>query len=171
MEESNVMAPSIGLGLTALFAGGRARSPPSPWPTIAKAEVSFDEILSRRVATVFVPDLGGCQGVDDFHREPRRSNRCLSHRGYPFLYVVRRETVPMPTPCSRAMARMLLPAARAARIARTLVFVPRDGCRPPRRVPSAFAHASRAITRQVRCVRCICREAGSSMLAATLRSS
>lgn len=133
MEESNVMAPSIGLGLTALFAGGRARSPPSPWPTIAKAEVSFDEILSRRVATVFVPDLGGCQGVDDFHREPRRSNRCLSHRGYPFLYVVRRETVPMPTPFSRAMARDAL-ACGAGGTDR-----PDLGLRAPRRLPAAKA--------------------------------
>ena len=53
----------------------------------------------------------------------------------------------MPTPCSRAMARMLLPAARAARIARTLAASSATVAGRPSRVPPALARASPAMTR------------------------
>jgi hypothetical protein len=59
----------------------------------------------------------------------------------PAFYPVRRETVPMPTPCSRAIARMLLPVSRAARIAH-LGCVVMTVVRRPSRVPSAFGRAS-----------------------------
>jgi hypothetical protein len=65
----------------------------------------------------------------------------------PAFYPVRRETVPMPTACSRAMVRMLLPAARAARIVRTLAASSAMVAGRPSRVPSAFARASPAMTR------------------------
>jgi hypothetical protein len=65
----------------------------------------------------------------------------------PACYPVRRETVPMPTPCSRAIARMLLPAARAARIVRTLAASSATVAGRPSRVPSALARASPAMTR------------------------
>ena len=63
----------------------------------------------------------------------------------PAYYAVRRETVPMPTPCSRAMVRMLLPAARSARIVWTLAASSATVAGRPSPVPSAFARASPAI--------------------------
>ena len=69
-----------------------------------------------------------------------RQSNCFSARPVP--YPIRRETVPMPTPCSRAMVRMLLPAVRAARIVHTLAMSSATVAGRPSRVLSAFPHDS-----------------------------
>ena len=90
---------------------------------------------------------GGARGrVTVECRDIRLSSRIV-FSARPTFYPVSRETVPTPTPCSRAIARMLLPAARAARIVRTLAASSAMVAGRPSRVPSAFARANPAMTR------------------------